>query len=54
MSEIVRIEKIDVNVIDGSKEHKLVMNKFVSTPLNCAMRKFTLKKCRTTPLLISG
>jgi len=43
MSEIVRIEKIDVNVIDGSKEHKLVMNKFVSTPLNCAMRKLTQK-----------
>jgi hypothetical protein len=42
MSEIVRIEKIEVNVVENSKEHKLVMNKYLSTPLNCAMRKSSL------------
>ena len=42
MSEIVRIEKIEVNVLENSKEHKLVMNKYLSTPLNCAMRKSSL------------
>ena len=42
MREIVRIEKIEVNVVENSKEHKLVMNKNLSTPLNCAMRKSSL------------
>jgi predicted methyltransferase MtxX (methanogen marker protein 4) len=47
MREIERIEKIEVNVMDGSKEHKLLMNKFLSTPFNCAMREtfYKIKIC---------
>ena len=42
LKEIERIEKIEVKVIEPGKECILVMNKDISTPFNCALRKFYL------------
>lgn len=40
LKEIERVEKIEVTVDDANTKTQLVMNRFISTPLNCAMRKF--------------
>lgn len=41
LKEIERIEKIEVIVEDQEKKKvKLIMNKDLSTPFNCAMRKY--------------
>ncbi len=43
MKEIERVEKIEVRIDEpGTVHHNklLIMNKHVSTPLNCAMRSF--------------
>ena len=40
IKEIERIEKIEVTVTDhNNQKQKLLMNKNLSTPYNCAMRK---------------
>lgn len=43
LNQIERIEKIEVFVEDQEKKTvKLIMNKDLSTPFNCAMRKYLL------------
>jgi hypothetical protein len=40
LSEIERIDKIEVKVVEPGKECILMMNKYISTPFNCALREF--------------
>lgn len=42
LSLVTRIEKIEVEYKGLPEECSLVMNKGLSTPFNCAMRKFFL------------
>jgi hypothetical protein len=44
MKEIDRIDKIEVKVIEPGQECSLMMNKDLSTPYNCALRKSIFKK----------
>ena len=40
MKEIDRYDKIEVKVLEPGQECTLMMNKDLSTPYNCALRKW--------------